>query len=199
MTLGLVLCAVAIAACSGTADPDPTTTPDVDSSSALVAGFMAARDNHDAEAALAYLDKEVVFDWGPGTTYNTIALGWAWEEAFKLTHTTETCEEVDTSGDSTAVICRIRVDSEVATAAGGSPGHVCATVEVVDQLITHLTVTAAEGCGYIYWTNIFVPFERWLTTAHPDTTINAMYDDRISQTGLDLWTKYTKEFLADHG
>jgi len=158
---------------------------------------MAARDDHDQDAALVYLARDVNFDWGPGTTYDTIALGWAWEDAFRLTHTTESCETVNASNEATTVVCRVKVDSEVAAAAGNSSGHVCATITVIDQLITHLVVDAAEGCGYIYWPNIFVPFEKWLKTAHPDTTINAMYDDRLSQTGLDLWTRYTQEFLAD--
>jgi hypothetical protein len=195
---GVVLCAMAIAACSGTAEADPTTTPAIDSPAEVADTFMAARDDRDLETAQSYLDKEVVVDWGPGRTYDTISLGWAWEDAFRLTHTTESCETADASGETTTVVCRINVDSEVATAAGRSPGHVCASIEIVDQLITHLTVYAAEGCGYIYWANIFTPFGTWLKTAHPDTTVEAMYDDRISQAGLELWTRYTQEFLDDH-
>jgi len=46
---------------------------------------------------------------------------------------------------------------------------------------------------------MFAPFGHWLGTAHPDITIEEMYNDRISETGLDLWTKYTQEFLDDVG
>jgi hypothetical protein len=224
-----------LAACSGTAGPEPTTaapaseepmsttaltaaeptsseppapsttsttnTGEVtfDSAAAVAAGFMAARDDRDLETALTHLDRNVVLDWGPGRTYDTLVSGWAWEDAFRITHTTDSCEAVSWSGDTTTVVCRIKVDSEVATAAGNSPGYVCATIEIVDQLITHLVVDAGQGCNYIYWPNIFAPFETWLKTAHPDTTIGAMYDDRISEAGLALWTNHTQEFLAARG
>lgn len=224
-----------LAACSGTAEPEPTVGTPVpedptttatstlaepvsttmaprsttsttksdrivkDSSAAVAAGFLAARDDRDLGTALRYLNRNVVLDWGPGGTYDTLESGWAWEDAFRLVHTTDSCEAVSTSGEATTVVCRIKVDSEVATASGNSPGRVCATITVVDQLITHLVVDAGPGCSYIYWPNMFAPFETWLKTAHPDATIGGMYDDRISQAGLELWTNYTQEFLADHG
>jgi hypothetical protein len=191
---------------TSTEPPAPSTTSTMkldesidESSAALAVAFLEARDDRDLETALGYLDRNVVFDWGPGQTYDTLESGWAWEDAFRLVHTTDSCETVGTSGETTTVVCRIKVDSEVATAAGNSPGHVCATIAVVDQLITHLTVDAGLGCSYIYWPNMFAPFEIWLKTAHPDTTIGAMYNDRISETGLELWTIYTQEFLAVHG
>lgn len=176
--------------------PDEAT---LDSAAAVAAGFMAARDDRDLETALTYLDREVVFEWGPGSTYDTLELGWAWEDAFALTHTTDTCKALSASGDTTTVVCRIKVDSEVAAAVGNSPGYVCATISVVNELITHLAVEEEVGCSYSYWPNMFVPFEAWLRTAHPDATIHAMYDDRISEAGLRLWTEYTEEFLAARG
>lgn len=199
IAVGLISCAVVLSSCAGSAETEASAPPVPDSSAAIAESFMDARQERDVERALSYVDKEVVFDWGPASTYDTMALGWAWEDAFKVSHIVESCEPVDTQDGTATVVCRLMVNSEVATAAGNSPGLVCARVTIANQLITRLTVDAAEGCSYVYWPNMFAPFETWLKTAHPDNTIEAMYNDRISEEGLALWTTYTDEFLADHG
>lgn len=196
------------AAETSTTSPAPVTTtstsldPPIDDSSAVLAAeFLAARADRDLDLALTYLDRNVTFEWGPGGTYDTLESVWAWEDAFTVVHSTQDCETVGSSGDTTTVLCRLKVDSEVAEAAGNSTGLVCATMTVVDQRITDLgvDVDTDQGCEYRYWGKMFAPFGHWLGTAHPDITIEEMYDDRISETGLDLWTRYTQEFLADHG
>ena len=148
---------------------------------------------------MTYLDRSVVFEWGPGGTYDTLEAAWAWEDAFRVVHSTQDCEAVRTSGDTATVSCRLEVDSEVAEAAGNGTGLVCATIAVVDERITRVAVDvdADRGCNYRYWGKMFAPFGYWLATAHPDITIEEMYNDRISETGLDLWTRYTQEFLDD--
>jgi hypothetical protein len=173
--------------------------PILDSSAALAVSFLAARADRDLDVVLTYLDRNVIFEWGPGGTYDTLESVWAWEDAFKLVHSTENCDALNSSGDTTTVLCRLKVDSEVAKAAGNSPGLVCATLAVVDQLITRLAVDAGPECSYRYWPKMFAPFGHWLGTAHPDITIEEMYNDRVSEAGLDLWTKYTQEFLDDIG
>lgn len=190
---------------TSTTSPAPLTTtstsldvPIDESSAVLAAEFLAARADRDLDVALTYLDGNVFFDWGPGRSYDTLALGWAWEDAFGLVHTLDSCEAVGSSGDTTTVVCLLKVDAEVAGAAGNGPGFVCATIAVVDQLITRLAVDVGPECNYRYWPNMFAPFATWLGTAHPDITIDEMYNDRISETGLELWTNYTQEFLADH-
>lgn len=191
---------------TSTTSPAPLTTtstsldvPFDESSAVLAAEFLAARADRDLDVARTYLDRNVVFEWGPGGTYDTLASGWAWEDAFTVVHTTESCDAVGSSGDTTTVVCRLKVDSEVAEAVDHDPGLVCAMIEFVDQLITHLEVDAGPECSYRYWGKMFAPFGHWLGTAHPDITIDEMYNDRLSEAGLELWTNYTQEFLDDIG
>jgi len=106
--------------------------PILDSSAVLAVSFLAARADRDLDVALTYLDRNVIFEWGPGGTYDTLESVWAWEDAFTVVHSTENCHGLNSSGDTTTVLCLLKVDSEVAEAAGNSPGLVCATIAVVD-------------------------------------------------------------------
>ena len=166
---------------------------------AIATEFLMARAARNTEAALSHLDTAVFMDWGPGTTYDTLELGLAWEDAFTVVHDLDSCESGAVAGNSFTVTCRLEVDSEVARSAGNPPGYVCTEISVIDQAITRISILDPQpGCDYAYWPNMFAPFGDWLSEAHPDTTVGAMYHDRISNEGLTLWGQYTEEFLAHH-
>ena len=132
-------------------------------------------------------------------TYDTLESVWAWEDAFRVVHSTKSCDAVSSSGDTTTVVCRLKVDSEVAEAARNDPGLVCATLRSSTNSSHGLAVDAGQECSYRHWGKMFAPFGHWLGTARPDITIEEMYNDRISETGLERWTRYTQEFHDDVG
>jgi len=163
----------------------------------VATGFMLDRQERDVAGAQAYLSENVVFDWGPNNGRDGLAAAWAWEDAFSLTHTLQECEALRDRTDAVAR-CRLRVDSEVARAAGMGPGFVCIDVTVDHDLITGVVaLDSAPGCTYDYWSMTFQPFAGWLESAHPEISIGMMYDDRISDEGLKRWQQYTSEFIAD--
>ena len=162
----------------------------------VATGFMAARGDRDVDSAQAYLHEEVAFDWGPNDGRDGLSAAWAWEDAFRLTHTLQECEALS-DGNEPAARCRLRVDSEVAETAGLEAGFVCIDITVYDGLIREVTgLDSAEGCTYNYWVKTFQPFATWLAGAHPDTTIDEMYRDRTSPEGLELWVLYVDEYFA---
>jgi hypothetical protein len=60
---------------SATPGPVPTATPASTATTehiAIATGFLRAREARDIDAALAYLDRAVNLDWGPGRTYQTL-------------------------------------------------------------------------------------------------------------------------------
>jgi len=184
-----------------TATPSTTTTAavhDWDTIENVAIGLMAATGSRDLASATALLDESVVFDWGPNGDRDGIAAAWAWEDAFTITHTLETCE-ARRSGDDPIARCWLRVDSKVADAAGNEPGLVCIDVTVENDLVTRVVGRDPQpGCPYNYGKNMLDPFATWLSTAHPDIAFSAMYGDRVSADGIELWRTYTAEYLEDH-
>ncbi len=181
-----------------TESPTPTDVPiDWSQVEAIASGFMIGRQDRDVAGAQTYLSEDVLFDWGPNDGRDGLAAAWAWEDAFRLVQTLEECEGLS-YGTEPVARCRLRVDSEVAAAAGFEPGFVCIDVSVDDGFVTKvISLDGAPGCTYDYWSRTFAPFAAWLETAHPDTSIDVMYQDRISNEGLQRWQQYTSEFLAD--
>ena len=186
------------ATATATEKPAPTGVPiDWSQVEAVAAGFMADRQDRDVAGAQAYLSEDAYFDWGPNDGRDGLAAAWAWEDAFRLVHTLDACEGLR-EGSAPVARCRLRVDSEVAAAVGLKPDFVCVDVTVDDDLVTRVVAQEpAQGCRYNYWSKTFQPFAQWLETAHPDTSINVMYDDRTSTDGLERWQQYVREFLAD--
>lgn len=181
----------------------PTTTPKTDTIDWIAVEdvatrYMLAHGDREVSAATALLDEAVFFDWGPNSGREGLAVAWAWEDAFTVVHTLERCEAL--SDDTQPIArCILRVDSEVAEAAGKEPGSVCVDITVRERLITSVVGQEPQpDCAYNYWSNMFQPFADWLAAAHPDTTVNLMYDDRVSPEGIELWRTYTDEYLADH-
>lgn len=161
--------------------------------------FMVASNARDLNAATSVLDEAVFFDWGPNDGRDGLRAAWDWEDAFTLTHTLDVCR-AQREGDVPVARCWLRVDSQVAEAAGNESGVVCVDVTVSERLITQVAaLEPMEGCSYDYWPAMFAPFDEWLETAHPDTTARIMYLDRVSEEGLELWRSYTAEYLAAHG
>jgi len=180
-----------------TKSPTPTEAPiDWRQVESVAAGFMVDRQDRDVAGASAYLSEDVFFDWGPNNRRDGLAAAWAWEDASRLVHTLEECEGLGRSEP--VARCRLRVDSEVAAAARLEPGFVCNDVTVDHNLITEVIgLDSASGCTYDYWSKTFEPFATWLATAHPDTSIDAMYADRVSRQGLERWRQCVDEFIAD--
>ncbi|MDH5243352.1 MAG: hypothetical protein OEX05_05410, partial [Chloroflexota bacterium] len=158
--------------------------------------FLRAREARDIDAALAYLDRAVNLDWGPGRTYQTLEAGLAWEDAFGVVFTFRECHAIEAPGPAT-VQCQILAQTSVAESLGHEPGIDCIDFTLVNGSITQAVGgTHGPDCGYDYWEPTFVPFYAWMRTAHPESDPDAMYDDRISPEGQALWAKYTQEFLA---
>lgn len=174
------------------------TTPTIDSEEALsiAEGFLSARNRRDVDATLAYLARDVVLDMGPGRTYETLPAGMAWEDVFGFTSDLQDCEIVEADTESSVVFCEILVQTSINEARGGAPGIDCVQVTIENELITH-AVTGVPGpdCVFDYWSTSFAPFEAWLRDAHPETTLDAMYDDRLSPEGRALWDQYITEYL----
>ncbi len=219
-TATLVL-AVATLGCSGTTPPTTTdashptatapaavATPEqIVAATAAIAtpeqvaaatGFIQARAARNVAGALAYLDPSVFLGWGPGTTYDTLEAGMAWEDAFGIVSTPQACYALESSGElrSSSVSSSSRLRSRTPSAT--NPGSTASTSPSKGGLITS-AVLGAQGpdCVYDYWNPTFVPFYAWMSTAHPESNPDAMYADRISPEGFARWTQYTQEFLAD--
>ena len=139
-------------------------------------------------------------DSGLAATPEELEAAWAWEDAFTVRHTLDSCEYVDREPASKVTArCRLLVESEVAAAAGHEPQYVCVEVGAEDGLITEVVgLDSGEGCSIVYWDYMSVPFSEGLAEAHPDKTVPQMYNDRMSPEGLRLWSEYTQEYLNDH-
>lgn len=178
----------------------PTTTSPMDSGEAIAIaeGFLSARNQRDIDATLAYLARDVVLDMGPGRTYETLQAGMAWEDVFGFAAEPQDCDVVEPDRESTVVFCEILVQTSIHQAGGGDPGIDCVQITIEDDLIVHAeTGVPGPNCVFDYWTTSFAPLEAWLGEAHPDITMNAMYNDRLSPEGLALWDQYITEYLAE--
>ena len=175
-----------------------TTSPEL--ASAVASSYLQAASGRDLEAAASYLSETVFLDWGPAGTAEELAAGWAWEDAFTVSHMLDTCKDSESPSAAIEVVqCRLLVESEVAAAAGNDPAHVCIEVAVEESVIKSIIALDSEAdCPMNYWEYMFVPFSDWLAEAHPEITVQEMYADRTSSEGLALWTAYTQEFLADN-
>lgn len=184
--------------------PSNTTTGQVTATSdelsealAIAERFLAARHQRDIAATQAFLSDGVVLDWGPGTTYDTLADGWKWEDIFGITSDPRGCEIVEADSESIRVFCKILVQTAVNEARGNSAGIDCVHISIEDDLIIRAQLgVPGPDCVFDYWSTSFAPFEAWLGESHPDTTMDAMYDDRLSPEGLALWDQYVTEYLA---
>jgi len=183
---------------TATEQPTPTDVPiDWSQVEAVAVGFMTSRQDRDVAGAQAYLDEDVFFDWGPNNGQDGLAAAWAWEDAFRLVHTLDACEGLR-EGSEPVARCRLRVDSEVAAAVGQESGFVCIDLTVDHDLITRVIGQGpTPGCMYNYGSQTLGPFAQWLEQAHPETSMDAMYNDRTSAEALERWREYTDEFLAD--
>lgn len=162
--------------------------------------FLRARGSRNIEEAQSYLDESVFLDWGPGQTYDTLEAGWAWEDAFGIVSTGQECQLQSGSEERIAVVhCSFLVQTAVAEAMGHEPGMDCVDFTIENGLITEGPLGApGPGCVYSYWEPTFVPFYAWMRDAHPGSDPDYMYSDRTSPEGIELWRRYTVEFLAVH-
>ncbi|MGI9610076.1 MAG: hypothetical protein ACR2NL_07255 [Acidimicrobiia bacterium] len=165
----------------------------------VVSGFSQARRAQDVDQALAYVGDSVELDWGPGTTADTLGKGLAWEDAFGIAFTLEDCDPLDRTeaGVGDSVRCTYLVESEVAEAVGNAPGFVCIDFVVQDGLIMRSEMLGSmPGCEYQFNDNVFDPFNAWVREEHPESDPRAMYQDRLSDEGIEIWRRYTAEFLS---
>ena len=150
-----------------------------------------------AYSVLAYLSRNVVLDMGPGRTYETLEAGMEWEEVFGFTAEPQGCEMVEADSGPVLVFCEILVQTAIHEARGGAPGIDCVQITIAEDLIVHAeTGVSGPNCVFDYWSTSFAPLEAWLREAHPDVTLDAMYEDRLSSQGLARWEQYMSEYLA---
>lgn len=178
----------------------PVGSEDIDKGLMVASDYLDAATARNHDEAMSYLSESVYLDWGPAATPEELEAAWAWEDAFTVRHTLDSCEYVDRDPASKITArCRLLVESDVAEAAANDAQHVCVDIGVEDGLITEVVgLDSREGCSIVYWDYMFVPFSDWLDEAHPDKTVLQMYDDRTSPEGLRLWSEYTQEYLNDH-
>ena len=123
----------------------------------IVERFMTARQDRNLEQALSYLDESVFMDWGPGTTYETLEAGLAWEDAFGIEFTLQYCEHDPYALTEEPIVCSLGVQTvvnEINSAGNGNPDGESDTVCVlvtVDELITKAELTSGAGCEFSFW------------------------------------------------
>ena len=91
----------------------------------VASGYLEAATARSHDEATSYLSESVHLDWGPAATPKELEAAWAWEDAFTVRHTLDSCEYVDRElASKVTARCRLLVESEVAAAVGHEPQHV---------------------------------------------------------------------------
>lgn len=153
--------------------------------------FLAARETHDIDAALALIDDDAVVDVGPAGSKDALAFEMAFGAATGLVAAPVACE-----GAAGVLTCRAEYTTAITRARELAPETLTYDIEVTGDRITSVHLVDLGS----YSSNDWEPFQAWITQSHPDD-FKVMYDGAssiaISDEALDLWETHTNEYV-DH-